>query len=396
VNTIVREFNMTVGQMVDEFGLENCSTVVRDHYSRGNIDQWILVQHIIEPRKDRDYSMKDNRNMRFKSCYYEAGRTDDNKLLAEEGFGRFPALAARWDVNGNDVYGTGPGHDALHDMKEVNFFKSRRAMAVDYQTNPPLQVPGILRSAGVNRFPGGFTYVDQTGPENSDPVAVRRQPEPAAPGRVHGGSGEPDQGPLLRRPVPDAGERHAQRHHGDRSGRAPRRKADDARARARAPAQRAAGAADLRHLRAHDGSRPAAAGAQGAAGRADPGAVHLDARAGDARRRPGQPGPDHRHRQHARPSHWRPGVWDKINTDAVVEEYAESLGVPPSILRGEDQVAELRDQRQKQQQAAQAAAMASEAAKSAKTVGDTNPQNMQDVMNMFSGYGSPSPTEVAV
>lgn len=166
VNTLVREYNMTVGQIVEQFGLENCSTAVRNHYERGNLDAWITVHHIIEPRKNRDTTKKDALNMKFRSVYYEVGGNTD-KLLGESGFKAFNALCPRWLVTGNDVYGTGPGHDALPDIRQLQHAQLRKQQAIDYQVQPPVQVPSTLKESGINRLPGGTVYVDSVGGENA-------------------------------------------------------------------------------------------------------------------------------------------------------------------------------------------------------------------------------------
>ena len=83
-----------------------------------------------------------------------------------------------------------------------------------------------------------------------------------------------------------------------------------------------------------------------------------------------------------------PTVWDKVDTDQVLDEYADGLGVAPSVIRSDDAVAELRAQRAQQQQAQQAMAAAQQAAETAKTVGETDSANLQDISNMFMGYGT--------
>ena len=51
VDTVVREFQMTVEQMVEQFGLEACSASVRNLYTNGSYSAWIDVLHIVQPRR---------------------------------------------------------------------------------------------------------------------------------------------------------------------------------------------------------------------------------------------------------------------------------------------------------------------------------------------------------
>lgn len=165
VVTLYREFQKTVGEMVTEFGRENCSTGVQNLYARGALDTWQTLIHAIEPRTDRDPSKRDNLNMPWKSVYFELVG-GENKVLREGGFKKMPAIAARWATSGGDIYGNGPGMDALGDIKQLQHEQMRKAQGIDYLTKPPIQVPASMKSRDVDTLPGGVTYVDQSGPGN--------------------------------------------------------------------------------------------------------------------------------------------------------------------------------------------------------------------------------------
>ena len=163
VDTLCREFQMTVAQIVDQFGIDNCSETVRNMYNQRQLDAWVDVVHMIEPRKDRDYGKKDSKNMKFSSCYLEAGRDNNDKFLSESGFENFPVLAPRWVVTGNDIYGSSPGMECLGDVKQLQHQQLRKGQAIDYQVNPPLAVPTKYKEAARARLPGGVFYVDSVG-----------------------------------------------------------------------------------------------------------------------------------------------------------------------------------------------------------------------------------------
>ncbi len=162
VTTLYREFEKPVGALVKEFGLENCTTMVQSLYSTGQLGVWIPIVHAIEPRADRDPSKRDARNMEWASYYFELGG-DSDKVLRESGFKQFPALVPRWAVAGGDMYGNSPGMEALGDVKQLQHEQLRKAGAIDYQTNPPLQVPDSLKNRDVERLPGGITFVPAGG-----------------------------------------------------------------------------------------------------------------------------------------------------------------------------------------------------------------------------------------
>ena len=161
VNTLYREFQKTVGELVREFGYNKCSTSVKNLYDRGSLDQWITIIHAIEPRDDRErnFNKQDNMNMKYKSCYFEQGG-EGEQVLRESGYRDFPAVIPRWGVAGGDIYGNSPGMEALGDIKQLQHEQLRKAQGIDYQTKPPLQVPSYMKNRDVDSLPGGVTFVD--------------------------------------------------------------------------------------------------------------------------------------------------------------------------------------------------------------------------------------------
>lgn len=163
VTTLYREFQKPVHELVAEFGLKNCSQMVQSMYANGNLDAWVTIIHAIEPREDRDPTKKDNKNMPWRSVYFEL-QGSETKFLRESGFARFPALCPRWAISGGDIYGSSPGQEALGDIKQLQHEQLRKAQGIDYKTKPPLQAPASLKNRDVEMLPGGITYVDMAGP----------------------------------------------------------------------------------------------------------------------------------------------------------------------------------------------------------------------------------------
>ena len=163
INTLYREFQMTVAQMVREFGRDNCSPTVQTLFDRGALEQWVTIMHAIEPRVDRDVTKRDDRNMAWKSVYFEHGGNED-QILRDSGFKEFPALCPRWATSGGDIYGNSPAMEALGDIKQLQHEQLRKAQGIDYKTKPPLQAPTSLKSRDVDTLPGGISFVDAAAP----------------------------------------------------------------------------------------------------------------------------------------------------------------------------------------------------------------------------------------
>jgi hypothetical protein len=166
VNTMYREFQKTVHEVVQEFGLDNCSLGVQHLFKTGALDQWITIVHAIEPRSDRDEKLKDAKNKPWASVYFELGGEKD-KYLRESGFDNFPVIAPRWSVSGGDIYGNSPAMESLGDVKQLQHQQLRKGQAIDYQVKPPLQVPVALKNREVDLLPAGITYVDRAGSDSA-------------------------------------------------------------------------------------------------------------------------------------------------------------------------------------------------------------------------------------
>jgi hypothetical protein len=162
VNAFGREFWMTVGQVVQNFGLESCSQSVKGSFANKKLDLWVKVSYCVMPNDGRDENMVDFENMPYVGCYWETG-SNGEELLMREGFEEFPVMAPRWDLTTTaDVYGKGsPGWDAIGDTKMIQQLHKIMLMALEKEANPPVQKDSSVDQ--INVLPGGVsTYSAQT------------------------------------------------------------------------------------------------------------------------------------------------------------------------------------------------------------------------------------------
>lgn len=172
VATLYREFQMSVSQLVREFGLEKCSDRVKSLYREGNLEEGITVLHAIEPRTDREPGAQDNRNMPWRSVYWESGEQPDvvRDVLRESGFNRFPCLVPRWSVLPGDDYGSGPGMTALGDVIQLQQEQFRKSQMIDFASDPSMLLPNDMKNQEVDLAPGGKNYTDATGANRAGPL----------------------------------------------------------------------------------------------------------------------------------------------------------------------------------------------------------------------------------
>lgn len=163
IDTFYREYELTAAELVKQFGIENCSTATQDLWKKGNTEAWIKLIHVVEPNDDRDMNSPLAKDKAFRSVYYEyeAGCKGEGKFLKRSGFDEFPIMCPRWDITGEDIYATDcPGMTALGDTKALQLGEKRKYQALDQISNPTLQGPANLvrklKSAGV----GGHVATD--------------------------------------------------------------------------------------------------------------------------------------------------------------------------------------------------------------------------------------------
>lgn len=158
VTRFTRLLRMTVAEMVDMFGIDNVPGDVKAEYENKQFDGYKDVYHLILPNKDRVEGKIDKWSMPFISYYWSQG-CDTDHYLEIGGFEEFPVMCARWDTNGSDIYGYGPGWYALGDGKSVQNVDSDIHEGVEKGVNPPMVAPSdVLSAGGVNTHPKGVTF----------------------------------------------------------------------------------------------------------------------------------------------------------------------------------------------------------------------------------------------
>lgn len=162
VNGIAREFTYKVHQVVQEFGLENCSDNVKNKYQQGggNLMHDIKIVHLITENTISPSGTYGSigKQFRFRECYWEDG-APLGQLLRERGYFDFPAITPRWELSANDVYGSSPGMDALGAIIQLQHETKKKAQALDKLVSPPVLVDISLEHRPTALLPNGITYV---------------------------------------------------------------------------------------------------------------------------------------------------------------------------------------------------------------------------------------------
>lgn len=396
ISTLYREFQMPVHSVVEEFGYERCSTTVKNMFDRGSLDQWITVIHAIEPRADRerDVSKRDAKNMPWRSCYFEIGG-EPTQYLRESGFREFPALVPRWATAGGDIYGNSPGMEALGDIKQLQHEQLRKAQGIDYMTKPPLQVPTSMKNRDVETLPGGISFVDASTPHGGIRTAFEVRLDLSH----------------LLADIQDVRERVRGSFYADlflmlANQTDTRMTATEVAERHEEKLLMLGPVLERLHNELLDPFIEMTFNRMIEAGIVPPPPeelqgqdinVELVSMLAQAQRAVATNSVDRFVGNLGVIAQMKPDVLDKFDTDQWADAYADMLGVDPELIVPDDKVALVRRARtQAMQQQAQMAAAQQQAdtAKSLAAAKTSEPSALTDVMNMFSGYNSPAPTEI--
>jgi hypothetical protein len=148
-DTLYRKADMSVHQCVQSFGLDKVSQRVRDFYDDSRYDEIVQVRHAIEPNDEQDAELKTAKGKPWRSFYWDEQDGDrQNGSLRIQGFEEQSFWAPRWDAIGGDTYGSSPGMEALPDLRELQLQTKRKTEATAFLVKPEKVVPSTLKITG--------------------------------------------------------------------------------------------------------------------------------------------------------------------------------------------------------------------------------------------------------
>lgn len=167
VDTLYREVNMTVKQVVGKFVYRNdpsadpdWSTVtdaVKRLWDNNKVGEKVPVRHLIMPRAERDPRSPTSENKPIMSTYWEEG--ESKRVLGDLGYDKNPILSSRWDVEGTNTYGSSPAMDTLPDAKELQRKERDKAEAVRRVNRPPMNLPTEMRNSPFSLMPEAVNFM---------------------------------------------------------------------------------------------------------------------------------------------------------------------------------------------------------------------------------------------
>jgi hypothetical protein len=154
-------------QLLDMFpDAEESLPFLASSTASSGVGGYYKIYHLIAPNPEKDEDFADKEHMPFREWYWMGGT--NGKFLSVGGYHEFPVSVGRWAVKGSDVYGIGPGIWSLGDAKQLQLQFRDINVGVEMGVKPPLQAASdVLSMGGVNLLPGAVNYYNPTGQSDS-------------------------------------------------------------------------------------------------------------------------------------------------------------------------------------------------------------------------------------
>lgn len=165
VDTIYREFKLTVRQAVLKFGEKGLGPKLLKDYGDAtgkSQDKKYTFIHAVYPReaKDRQKGAISGPNKPVASVYV---CVEDKHVVRNEGYDEQPYMVSRYLTWGEEVYGYCPSIDILATIRQVNFIESQMDALAEISAFPRMLIPDSL-AGKVDIRAGGVTVFNPNEP----------------------------------------------------------------------------------------------------------------------------------------------------------------------------------------------------------------------------------------
>lgn len=157
--TIYREYQDTVENVARRWGRDRLSIAARNALDSGKVDHRIDIVQAMEPYAADRWGGTAARRWSMATAYYERAG-DGDRLLFVGGADELPVHASRWEVVLPDAYGYSPAMEALGDVKQLQLQERRKAQAIDQLGGMgAMQGPPLIRGV-LDRQPGAYNEIN--------------------------------------------------------------------------------------------------------------------------------------------------------------------------------------------------------------------------------------------
>lgn len=171
VNKMTRMYQMTAGEMAEQFTKEKCSQQVRTAIDGGRLSTYFPVVHCVYPNRNPNPFSFLAKNRKYSEDYYEPGKADvsmPEAMLHEGGYDIWPILAPRWDASTEDIYSPEcPGILCLDDVRQLQAEARDVLELLALMKEPPMTGGPGVRENEIGLMAGEYTADDNAQGDSS-------------------------------------------------------------------------------------------------------------------------------------------------------------------------------------------------------------------------------------
>ena len=154
LDAVTRTMAWTPARLAATFGKDRLSEGTRAKLEKQPYEL-VRVYHMVRRRDMRDPGKLDKNNMPWESFFWE--ENGEEQFLSKGGYMEMPYFFTCWH-EGQTVYGTGPGDEAVADAKQMDVLERHKLKGMELLVNPPVQYPYALKGR-VDLAPGAMNPV---------------------------------------------------------------------------------------------------------------------------------------------------------------------------------------------------------------------------------------------
>lgn len=150
VDTVYREYSLTLRQAAAYFGLENLSSESQSSWDKdSNRSEKIKILEAVE-RNGNWTPEADKMNSSLKRISHVYIEEDKSHVIREDGYDDFPYACLAWEKIPSSPYAISPTEAAIIDIKALNKITEAQLKITQTSATPPLMVPEGLAGASLN------------------------------------------------------------------------------------------------------------------------------------------------------------------------------------------------------------------------------------------------------
>ena len=179
VDSLWRCYRRTARQLVETYGVDDEATgerkpdlsrlperVAKAYKERP--DSQFTVESLFEPNPDAEPGMgplgvQAPMLRPWREVTWISGMADEKHgVLRVGGHYEAPFVCIRFNPVGDEIYSTAPGVDTLGDIKQLQYLEGQKLKLIDLLAEPPLSVPDSMRNLGASLSPRARNFLPNT------------------------------------------------------------------------------------------------------------------------------------------------------------------------------------------------------------------------------------------